>query len=130
MADKIYDYFMLCENIKKIDENITFAGIINDRGRLVAGGLREGATSLRSPQDDERTFTTLALNVKMREEFDKQLGHVNFAMSVRQKVTSFSMILGTDILYVTASPEMEYSLIPQHENDLFLKQSHPYHEIQ
>lgn len=113
MSDTIYDYFKICEDIKKIDEKILFAGIINDRGRLVAGGLREGAKSFRSPQDDERAFMTLALNVKMREEFDKQLGHVNFAMSVRQKVTSFSMILGIDILYVTASPEMEYSSIPQ-----------------
>lgn len=113
MPDKIYDYFVLCKNIKKIDEKIIFAGIINDRGRLVAGGLREGTLPLQSPQDDERIFTTLALNVKMREEFDKQLGHVNFAMSVRQKVTSFSMILGIDILYVTASSEMEYSSIPQ-----------------
>jgi len=113
MSDKIYDYFRLCEDIKKIDEKIMFAGIINDRGRLVAGGLREGADTLRSPQDDERTFTTLALNIKMREEFDKQLGHVNFAMSVRQKVTSLSIILGTHILYVTVSPEMEYSLLPR-----------------
>lgn len=112
MTDRIHDYFKICEDIKKIDKKIRFAGIINDRGRLVAGGLREGVESFTSPQDDERSFIELAMNIKMREEFDKQLGHVNFAMSVREKVISLSIIIGKDILYVTASPEMEHSSIP------------------
>ena len=112
MTAKIYDYFKLCEDVKKIDHRILFSGVINDRGKLVAGGLREGVSPFRSVQDDERSFTELALNVKMRQEFDKQLGEVNFAMTVREKMTTFSTLIGNDILYVTASPEIEYSSLP------------------
>lgn len=37
-VEKIHDYFKLCDKIKESDTKIRFAGIINDEGRLVAGG--------------------------------------------------------------------------------------------
>ena len=50
-------------------------------------------------------FMELALRVKMRKEFDKQFGPVNFAMASREKglVMSFP-IKHDDILYVFAEP--------------------------
>ena len=57
--------------------------MINERGKLLAGGLREGLKSLEDPKDDEMLFMELALRVRMRKEFDKQLGSVKFAMSLR-----------------------------------------------
>ena len=60
--------------------------MINPRGRLVAGGMKEGVEPLESQKDDEMLFMELALRVRMRQEFDKQLGKVKFAMSLREKV--------------------------------------------
>jgi len=37
---KIYDYFKLCNKIKELNTKIRFAGVINVRGRLVAGGMK------------------------------------------------------------------------------------------
>ena len=33
------DYEKLCESAKKADSKIRFAGLINSRGRLIAGGM-------------------------------------------------------------------------------------------
>ncbi len=106
------DYDFICGEILKLDNEIRFVGIINGRGKLLAGGLRDGLKSLEDPKDDEMLFTEVALRARMRKEFDSQLGKVRFAMSVRDKVIIMSFPIGDDgILYVSANTELNYSKI-------------------
>jgi len=108
-VDEIRDYFKLCNRIKELDPKIRFAGVINERGRLVAEGMKEGVAPLKSQKEDEVLFMELALKVKMRKEFDKQLGSVNFAMSLREKAIAMSFpIENSDVLYVFADPNVNY----------------------
>ena len=96
-----------------VDPKIRFAGVINERGRLVAGGMKENVEPLESEKDDEMIFMELALRVKMRKEFDRQLGPVNFAMASRERAIAISFILGEDILYVVSEPDADYGELPK-----------------
>ncbi len=108
-VDKIRDYFKLCNTIKESDTKIKFAGVINERGRLVAGGMKEGVKPFESQKEDEVMFMELALNVKMRKEFDKQLGSVSFAMVQREKILGMKFPIGnSDIICVFADPNADY----------------------
>jgi len=111
-ADKIYDYSRICSAILDVDQQIRFVGVINDRGRLVAGGMRENVEPLENEKDDEMMFMELALRVKMRKEFDRQLGRVQFAMALREHALAISFLLNDDILYVVAEPEADYGGLP------------------
>ncbi len=113
MASRVYDYNQICDLIKSLDAKIRFAGIINERGRLVAGGMKAGVEPLESEKDDEMLFMELALRIKMRREFDKQLGPVNFALASRQRAMNMSFLLNEDILYVSAEPDADYGRIPK-----------------
>ncbi len=113
MSGKIYDYTQICNSILSIDPKIRFAGVINERGRLVAGGMKENVEPLENEKDDEMIFMELALRVKMRKEFDKQLGHVNFAMASRERALAISIIVNEDILYVVAEPDADYGSLPK-----------------
>ena len=113
LSDKIYDYAKICESVFAIDPKIRFAGVINERGRLVAGGMKENVEPLENEKDDEMIFMELALRVKMRKEFDKQLGPVNFAMASRKRALAISFILNEDILYVAAEPDSDYGSLPK-----------------
>lgn len=113
MASKIFDYNKICNTIKSLDKKIRFAGVINDRGRLVAGGMKEGVTPLENEKDDEMIFMELALRVKMRKEFDKQLGPVSFALALRQRALAMSFPINEDILYVVAEPDADYGSLPK-----------------
>ena len=93
MSSKIYDYVSICSSILSLDPKIRFAGIINEHGRLVAGGMKENVEPLETEKDDELIFMELALRVKMRKEFDKQLGLVNFAMASRKRALAISVII-------------------------------------
>ena len=113
MASRIYDYNKICEKIKAIDSKIRFAGIINERGRLVAGGMKEGVEPFESEKDDEMLFMELALRIKMRKEFDKQLGPVNFALASRERALAFSFLINEDILYIVAESDADFCGIPK-----------------
>jgi len=113
VASRIYDYDKICEKIKSLDSKIRFAGVINERGRLVAGGMKEGVPPLENEKDDEMLFMELALRVKMRKEFDKQLGPVNFALASRERALAISFLVNEDILYVAAEPNADYCNIPK-----------------
>ena len=113
MSAKIYDYTKICNSIFTIDPKIRFAGVINERGRLVAGGQKENVEPLESEKDDEMIFMELALRVKMRKEFDKQLGPVNFAMASRERALAISVLINNDILYVVSEPDTDYGSLPK-----------------
>jgi hypothetical protein len=113
LSGKIFDYKKICDSIITLDPKIRFTGVINERGRLVAGGMKENVEPLESEKDDEMIFMELALRVKMRKEFDKQLGCVNFAMASRERALAMSFPLGEDILYVVAESDADYGILPK-----------------
>ena len=113
MSSKIFNYTKICQQILQMEKSIRFAGVINQRGRLVAGGMKENVEPLENQKDDEMIFMELALRVKMRKEFDRQLGPVNFAMASRQRALAMSFIINEDILYVVAEPDANYGILPK-----------------
>ena len=113
LSDKIYDYAKICEVVFAVDPKIRFAGVINERGRLVAGGMKANVEPLESEKDDEMIFMELALRVKMRKEFDKQLGPVNFAMASRERAIAISVVINEDILYIVSEPDADYGVLPK-----------------
>ena len=94
-------YDELCERIKKIDSKVRFAGVVNSKGRLVAGGMVSSKKRLGDRKNDEMLYMELALRVKMRSEFDDDLGKVKFSMSFREKLIVMSFPMKNDILMVS-----------------------------
>ena len=95
------DYENICELAKKTDSNIRFAGVINSKGRLIAGGMVPSKKRLGDRKGDEMLYMELALRVKMRSEFDDDLGKVKFSMSFREKLIVMSFPMKNDILMVS-----------------------------
>lgn len=96
-----------------LDLKIRFVGVINDRGRLVAGGMRENVIPLENEKDDEMMFMELALRVKMRKDFDAQLGEVRFALASRERVLAISIPINDDILYIVTEPDVNFGELPK-----------------
>ena len=105
------DYEKLCESAKKADSKIRFAGLINSRGRLIAGGMVSSKKALEDEKKDEMLFMELALRVKMRSEFDTELGKVKFSMSLREKLIVMSFPIKNDILMVSMERKTKFEQI-------------------
>ena len=95
------DYEKLCDFAKQADSKVRFAGVINSRGRLIAGGMVPSKERLGDRKRDEMLYMELALRVKMRSEFDDDLGKVKFSMSFREKLIVMSFPMKNDILMMS-----------------------------
>lgn len=103
----------ICQKIDKLDPKMRSARFINNRGHLVAGGMKEGLLSLEAQKQDEMMFMELALRVRMRHEFDNEFGEVHFSMSYRDKVVIMSFPLTDDnVLLVSCEKEIDFGKIP------------------
>ena len=105
-------YDELCERIKKVDPKVRFAGVINSKGRLVAGGMVSSKKRLGDRKNDEMLYMELALRVKMRSEFDDDLGKVKFSLSFREKLIVMSFPMKNDVLFVSLDKKMSFDKIP------------------
>ena len=102
----------LCDKVSKIDPKIRFTGLINNKGRLVAGGMIGSVKSLEDEKEDEMLFMELALRVKMRQAFDKDFGKVNFSLSYREKLIVMSFPFNKNVLFVSMDKRKEFDKIP------------------
>ena len=105
------DYENLCKLAQKVDPKIRFAGIINYRGKLIAGGMVTGKKALEDEKKDEMLFMELALRVKMRSEFDSELGKVKFSLSLREKLIVMSFPIKNDVLLVSMERKTQFEKI-------------------
>jgi len=97
-----------CSKILEIDSRIRFVGLINNMGRLVAGGMKPGLLSLEESKDNEMMFLQLALKVNQRKAFDKVFGPVEFSMAYREKVIIMSFPVDNHILLVSSEKEVDF----------------------
>jgi len=102
------DYENMCVSIQKIDAKIRFAGVINSKGRLVAGGMAPSKIRLGDRKRDEMLYMELALRVRMRREFDDDLGKVEFSMSFREKLIVMSFPMENDVLMVSMERKTKF----------------------
>jgi len=105
------DYENLCTLVQKIDSKIRFAGVINSKGRLIAGGMVSSKKRLGDRKRDEMLYMELALRVKMRREFDDDLGKVKFSMSFREKLIVMSFPIENDVLMVSMERKTQFEKI-------------------
>ena len=99
---ELKDFENLCERVLKIDSKMRSARVINNKGRLIAGGMIKGKKALEDSKQDEMLFMELALRVRMRHEFDNEFGKVKFSMSFREKVIIMSFPLTGGNVFLTS----------------------------
>lgn len=103
----------ICQKIMNLEPKMRSARVINDRGHLIAGGMKKGLRALEDARQDEMMFMELALRVRMRHEFDKELGPVRFSLSYREKVLIMSFPLaGGNVLLSSAELDIDFKQVP------------------
>lgn len=102
----------LCDKVFQLDEKIRSVRAINNKGKLVAGGMRKGLASLEDTKKDEMLFMELSLRIRMRHEFDAEFGPVEFSLSYRGKIVLMSFPMDPNVLFVTTERQIDLNKIP------------------
>jgi hypothetical protein len=101
------DYEQLCNAVFALNDDIRYAGIINDTGLLVAGGTRKGIDSIVDQTNEELYLAQTALRKSMRQRFDDAMGNSRFAYVEREKISILTFYMNNNILLVTLEPNVE-----------------------
>jgi len=103
---------VICKKVFELDEKIRSARIINGKGKLIAGGMKQGLKSLEDAKKDEMLFMELSLRVRMRHEFDEEFGKVEFSLSHRERVILMSFPIEDNVLFVSSERQLDLGKIP------------------
>ena len=101
-------YETKCSQLLK-EKDIRFAGIIDESGKLVAGGFKPGLSPLENNENKLDDFMEFASRVSLRKEFDKTLGPINYLAARRDKLVliSFPFPVSHFVLLISAEPTVD-----------------------
>ena len=91
----------ICELISKISSYIRFVGIISRTGTLLAHFRREGLEPLLDQKSTQYQFAQIAIKNELEEQFDAQLGDVEFVWEERENVQTISFGIIDKKIWIT-----------------------------
>ena len=100
------DLRKIAEKIIKATPKMRFVGIIDLKGNIVEGIMKEGKASLNSQKEEEHFCMQVGQRRKLRKEFDKSLGKVRYVHVEREKVTQLVVYTKRYTIFVTVEPEL------------------------
>jgi hypothetical protein len=103
----IMDYQRLCDKIFALHDDIRYAGVVNDSGLLIAGGMRKGIDSIVDQNNEELYLAQTALRKSMRQRFDVTMGKSRFAYVEREKISILTFYIDKNIILVTLEPNVD-----------------------
>jgi hypothetical protein len=88
----------LCDTIIKLDRNIRFVGIVNDKGEVIEGGFQDGVEPLLEVTDEQEMYTNSLSNITLLKNYSDRLGKVKYTLTEHQKIAMMSVPLDNGIL--------------------------------
>lgn len=116
------------EDIKKLDiackelsneDKIRHVGVINNLGKLIAGGFKTGTSPLLDTGKIAMTYMQMQLDFKMRQELDEVLGPIDYIASRRTKQLIISVPIGDNLVLISAEPDADDRKIIKKAEELF-----------
>ncbi len=100
------DLVPIVEDILSIDSAMRFAAIIDLKGNISEAIMKKGKTSLKTQREEEHFCKQVALRRRIRNEFNKSLGKVNYVHIERERVTQIVVYPKRKTVYVTMEPTL------------------------
>lgn len=88
----------LSDIIIKLDRNIRFVGIVNNKGEVIEGGFQEGVEPLLQDSEEQEMYVNSLSNMALFQNFSDRLGKVKYSLTEHQKIALMSFPLDNGIL--------------------------------
>jgi len=103
-SDKIKSFDEKCK--KMLNENdVRFIGVINNMGRQIAGGYREGLVPLVD-EEEHKMGIQHTLEYVLTKDLDDSLGSVEHIITKRKKVVMITIPMPNHIILISAENDI------------------------
>jgi len=93
--------YEIADLIGKISPYIRFVGVISKNGQLLAYQRRDGLKPLLDQKNTQYQFAQIAIKTELEDQFDAQLGDVEFVWEERAGVQTLAFSVGTRKIWVS-----------------------------
>src|ERR687887_451833 len=76
----------ICRDVLKLDEGIRFAGIADEKGKIVVQELRAGVVPHLSGEESEMSIFQAVIRKGMRNTFESKIGKQIYSSTMYEKV--------------------------------------------
>ena len=87
--------------IGKISPYVRFVGVISKNGELLAYKRREDLKPLLDQKNTQYQFAQIAIKTELEDQFDAQLGDVEFVWEERTSVQTLAFSVGSRKIWVS-----------------------------
>ena len=94
------------EDVLALNTAMRFASILDLKGNIIEGIMKDRKTSLESQKQQEEFCKDAAKARKMREAYDKKLGKVRYVHTERENVTQNTVYVKKFTIFITMEPEL------------------------
>ena len=101
------------------EDKVRHVGVINQLGRLIAGGLKKGLTPTLEDDKIRMMYMQMQLDFKMRQELDDVLGPIDYIASRRTRQLIITVPLGELLVLIAAAPNADDKKIIKKAEELF-----------
>ena len=101
----VKDYEKRCQELLE-DEEVRFAGLLDEFGKLLAGGYNQGIDPRLSEEQHDVVCKELAARVSKRKIYDTELGRVKYSASRREHVVIMSFPIYEKVIMIVAEPNV------------------------
>ena len=98
-------YEKICTEMYKFDRRVRFAGILDDSGRMIAGGMKRGIPSLEPQSEDLRLIANITIQLSTDKTWDKYFGKTQYTFIKREKVNILTFHVQTKLVLVSTEPD-------------------------
>jgi len=103
---KLYDRLM------KFDKQIRFAAVVDSRGRILEGGMREKLEPIEPLEKTPHLIAKLVSALKA-EELNEFFGKPEYSILIHEKLVAFIFRTGKKFVLVTTSRRFEMGKVPR-----------------
>lgn len=101
------------------EDKVRHVGVINELGRLVAGGFKKGVTPMLSDDKIRMVYMQMQLDFNMRQELDEVLGPIDYIASRRTNQLIINVPIGENIVLIAAEPDADDKKIIKKAEEIF-----------
>jgi hypothetical protein len=95
-----------CQSILELPE-IRFAGFLDYMGNLIAGDFKPGLSPMKDESERKKMFVEAVLRIRTRQDFDDNLGPVEYASARRRNAVTMTIPFDVKVLFVSAEPSVD-----------------------
>ncbi len=101
----------ICKKIVEMNTNVRFTGIVTGKGKLLTSHKKGGIKLHVNEKNHEMLFMGLALKGRMQQDFDQQLGPVDYTVTHRAKCVLIGFPFEEKILLVSGEKDLDVTKI-------------------